>query len=455
MSKKEVREASEVAAVNAEDLGMGEWREFLLGDMTRKIGSGATPRGGKEAYKGGGTALIRSQNIHNLKFSRDGLAYIDDTQAADLRNVIVEESDVLLNITGDSVARCSLVDPKVLPARVNQHVAIIRPLPTVLSAQFLQYVLVSPLMQEHLLALASAGATRNALTKSMLESLVLRIPPLPEQRAIAAFLDHEVAKIDELIAEQERLIELLAEKRQATISHAVTKGLDPNAKLKPSGVEWLGDVPEDWEVVPLKYLVRFDSGSTPSKERLDYWDGAIPWASAKDLKSEYLSDTGLHISNNAVQDGVVKIYPAGVVIVLVRGMTLAKTFPVCLTRIPIAINQDLKVLTPIAKISGEYLALALRGLSKESLSRVEEAGHGTKALRMSEWTSMHVPVPPEREQPKLVSQIELFLSRVDSLTTAAREAIALLQERRSSLISAAVTGKIDVRDFVAAEEESA
>ena len=101
-----------------------------LGNVCAKIGSGATPRGGKEAYKGGATALIRSQNIYNEGFHRDGLVYIDDNQSSELRNVEVQPDDVLLNITGDSVARCCQVAADVLPARVNQHVAIIRPQPT-------------------------------------------------------------------------------------------------------------------------------------------------------------------------------------------------------------------------------------------------------------------------------------------------------------------------------------
>jgi type I restriction enzyme S subunit len=142
-----------------------EWQQVQLGKICLKIGSGATPRGGKDAYRGGNTALIRSQNIYNNRFIRDGLAYINDSQAQELRNVIVEKNDVLLNITGDSVARCCQVDPDVLPARVNQHVAIIRTKPEMLDACFLRYVLVSPSMQDHLLALASAGATRNALTR--------------------------------------------------------------------------------------------------------------------------------------------------------------------------------------------------------------------------------------------------------------------------------------------------
>jgi type I restriction enzyme, S subunit len=166
----------------------GEFQPLQLGKVCSKIGSGATPRGGKEAYRGGATSLIRSQNIYNDRFVHDGLAFIDDDQADELKSVVVEDEDVLLNITGDSVARCCQVDPAVLPARVNQHVAIIRPKAEILDARFLRYSLVSPTMQARLLALASAGATRNALTKGMLEALDITAPLLPEQRAIAHIL---------------------------------------------------------------------------------------------------------------------------------------------------------------------------------------------------------------------------------------------------------------------------
>jgi restriction endonuclease S subunit/predicted GIY-YIG superfamily endonuclease len=166
----------------------GEWETLQLRAACLKIGSGATPRGGKEAYKGGVTSLIRSQNIYNDGFHRDGLVYIDDEQSAELRNVEVKPDDVLLNITGDSVARCCQVAADVLPARVNQHVAIIRPQPESLDARFLRYVLVSHEYQQRLLALASAGATRPALTKTMIEELDIPSPPLAEQKAIAAVL---------------------------------------------------------------------------------------------------------------------------------------------------------------------------------------------------------------------------------------------------------------------------
>lgn len=160
-----------------------------LGDHCLKIGSGATPRGGKEAYLAEGPySLIRSQNVLNERFSAGGLAFISQEQADQLSNVEVQPGDVLLNITGDSVARVCQVDPAVLPARVNQHVAIIRPKPEVIDPRFLRYFLVSPEMQAHMLGLAASGATRNALTKGMIEKFEIPAVPLPEQRAIAATL---------------------------------------------------------------------------------------------------------------------------------------------------------------------------------------------------------------------------------------------------------------------------
>jgi type I restriction enzyme S subunit len=246
-----------------------DWQQIQLGKVCLKIGSGATPRGGKDAYRGGNTALIRSQNIYNDCFTREGLAYINDSQAYELRNVVVEKNDVLLNITGDSVARCCQVDPDVLPARVNQHVAIIRTQPDVLDARFLRYVLVSPSMQDHLLALASAGATRNALTKAMIESLGIQAPPIKEQRAIA----HILGTLDDKIELNRRANETLEAMARAMFKAWFVNFEPVRAKLEGRWQQGqtlpslpahlydlfpnrlveseLGEVPEGWDVSAL------------------------------------------------------------------------------------------------------------------------------------------------------------------------------------------------------------
>jgi len=152
------------------------WATAALGEHTSKIGSGATPLGGEESYKKSGIALIRSMNVRDGAFARHGLAFIDEAQAARLDGVVVEAEDVLLNITGASVARVCRAPADVLPARVNQHVAIIRPTGT-FSSRFLESCLLCPPVKRRLLKVAGAGATREAITKAEIERFSIFRPP--------------------------------------------------------------------------------------------------------------------------------------------------------------------------------------------------------------------------------------------------------------------------------------
>ena len=166
---------------------------YKLKDICLKIGSGATPKGGKEAYCDEGISLIRSQNVLDFTFSYDGLAHINDQQAEKLSNVEVKPQDILLNITGDSVARVCTVDPRALPARVNQHVAIIRPDENRVLRSYILYFL--QMIKPYLLQIAAGGATRNALTKSMIENLELEVPDILSQKKIVSVLDDIQEKI--------------------------------------------------------------------------------------------------------------------------------------------------------------------------------------------------------------------------------------------------------------------
>jgi type I restriction enzyme S subunit len=208
---------------------MSDWKRTTLGSVCSKIGSGATPRGGKESYKTSGISLIRSQNVLDYSFSTEGLAYIGEDQAAQLDNVSVQTNDVLINITGDSVARVCLAPEDFLPARVNQHVAIIRAIPTKADAGFLLYTL--QYQKQRLLSLASAGATRNALTKQMLEVLDIAMPPIDEQRAISETLSALNRKIANNMAINHRLEQM---------AQAIFKSWFVD--FEPFG----GVIPEDW-----------------------------------------------------------------------------------------------------------------------------------------------------------------------------------------------------------------
>ncbi|MCL4743628.1 restriction endonuclease subunit S [Candidatus Kuenenia sp.] len=237
---KKSRESSKSRFRQWEDgNGMSAWKEFKLGNVSSKIGSGATPNGGENAYKSEGISLIRSQNVYDFTFSNDGLAFIDDKQAYELRNVEVLENDILINITGESVTRCCIVPKQYLPARVNQHVAIIRTIKEITDFKYLFYYLQS--IKPELHSIAEIGCTRRALTKGMLEGLSIILPPLPEQRAIASVLSSLDDKID-LLHRQNKTLEAMAETlfRQWFI--------EPS--LNPSQKE--GNAEEGWEETTLE-----------------------------------------------------------------------------------------------------------------------------------------------------------------------------------------------------------
>ena len=224
------------------------WDEYKLGDICTKIGSGATPSGGGNAYKNIGISLIRSQNVRDFSFSNEGLAFIDDGQADKLKGVTVKAGDVLLNITGDSVARSCIVTDEVLPARVNQHVSIIRVNEKVAHNKFVFYF--TQFIKPQLLSLAGNGATRNALTKAMIEQLDIFLPPLPEQRAIAATL----SALDDKIELNNRINKTLEEMAQTLFKQWFVDFEFPDENGQPyksSGGEMeeskLGLIPKGWK----------------------------------------------------------------------------------------------------------------------------------------------------------------------------------------------------------------
>lgn len=242
-----------------------DWNVVLLKDACSKIGSGITPRGAEKVYKEKGVALIRSQNVLNNRFVSDGLVYIGKDIAKEMENVEVQKEDVLLNITGDSVARCCTVPENVLPARVNQHVSIIRTDKQRLNPIFLRYYLTSKKMQDHMLSLAQSGGTRNALTKGMIENFAVPRPDIREQEAIASTL----LKFDLKMALNENMNKSLEAVGQAVFKRWFVDFEFPNEEGKPyksSGGEMIYDemldkeIPAGWKVQPIDEIADFLNG---------------------------------------------------------------------------------------------------------------------------------------------------------------------------------------------------
>jgi len=198
------------------------WMKNKLGSLTTKIGSGATPRGGGESYKAEGISLVRSLNVHDFGFKYAKLAFLDDAQAKELSNVELKSNDVLLNITGASVARCCIVPESVLPARVNQHVSIIRPIFEKLDSSFLHYLLLSKPYKDKLLQTGSeGGSTRQAITKAQIQEFLIEYPPaIEDQKAIVHKLNEMLKETQRLETLYQRKIALLDELKKSLLQQA-------------------------------------------------------------------------------------------------------------------------------------------------------------------------------------------------------------------------------------------
>ena len=273
----------------------------------------------------------------------------------------------------------------------------------------------------------STNTALPSMTKGALSAHAIARPPLDEQTAIATFLDRETAKIDELIAEQEKLIALLAEKRQATIFHAVTKGLNPDAPMKDSGVAWLGEVPAHWSVIPLKRAIVLQRGHDLAADVRE--PGTVP----------VVSSGGVIGWNNKVQ-------AKGPGVVTGRYGTIGQFVFVPEDYWPL--NTTLYSVQMYENFA-KFLWFMLQSLS--ALFVMNSVKSAVPGVDRNDVHPLPIALPPREEQAVISVFLETETARLDALTAVATRGIALLKERRSALISAAVTGKIDVRHLVETE----
>ncbi|EJD6047031.1 restriction endonuclease subunit S [Providencia rettgeri] len=294
------------------------------------------------------------------------------------------------------------------------------------------------------------GGLRQSMKFEEFRRLPILIPPLEEQHKIANFLDHETAKIDTLIAKQEKLIELLQEKRQAVISRAVTKGLNPDVPMKDSGVEWLGEVPEHWVVSKLGlYANKIGSGKTPKGGADVYQDEGVLF-----LRSQNVYDDGLRISGKdatyisneihvEMQNSAVK---PNDVLLNITGGSIGRTciFPANVGEANV--NQHVCILRFDTELA-PYLANVMKSSSIKEQIDIVQVGGNREGLNFEQIANMKFCIPPKAEILKINSFIDSQLTKFNSLILKSISVIELMKERKTALISAAVTGKIDVRDW--------
>lgn len=433
------------------DRAPGDWRSLALSRVTLDrcdgpFGSGLT----SAVYTDQGTRVVRLQNIGSGDFLDADKAYIDEAYYREsLGDHSVQAGDLLIAGLGDEShpAGRACVAPDNLGAamvkadcfrfRLNRHDAI---------PQFLAYQLSAT---ADAFAQANAtGTTRSRVNLTRMAARRIVLPPIGRQRTVVDFLDSATRRVDALVSRKQQLIELLQENRTALISHAVTKGLNPDAPVKDTGIEWLGPIPAHWDAGVIRRAARLESGHTPSRQHPEYWeDCSVPWFTLADIWQvrpgiqEYVSETSECVSEVGIAHSSARLLPAGTVL-------LSRTASVgfsAIANVPLATSQDFANWVCGDALLPAYLLYVFRSMRGELMRLTMGSTH--KTIYMPIIAKLAGPLPPVNEQRQIVEHIRRKSRAMDALSVRIGEAIERLHEYRSALITAAVTGQIDVRTY--------
>lgn len=426
----------------------GHWGRVSLRWITLMY-SGGTPSKKIEEYWENGTVPWLNSGAVNQSLITEASTYITADAFKNSSAKWIPKNALVMALAGQGKTK-GMVALLGIDTTCNQSMAAI--VPKVLSdARYLFWWLHSNYQN---IRNMSGGDNRDGLNLELIGDIQCPIPTDGEKEKIANFLDHETAKIDTLIEKQQQLIKLLKEKRQAVISHAVTKGLNPDAPMKDSGVEWLGEVPAGWVVCKIKSCARIESGHTPNRKIEKYWEDCyIPWVSLNDSRwlkeNHYIEETKYRISDLGMANSSARLLPERCVL-FTRDASIGLS---AITTKPMAVSQHIIAwIADEALVLPEFLLLIFYAMENE----FDRATFGAtiKTIGMDDVKSLVAAFPHVSEQTTIVRHAFDEIARLDTNAGLVEQAIALLVERRTALISAAVTGKIDVRNWQAPESTS-
>lgn len=374
---------------------------------------------------------------------KHSLKYVAQSYLTDSPNALLKQGDFIFADTSEDVkgsGNFTYINSNI-PTFAGYHTVTAKLSGNEIIPRFLAYVFESDSHRNQVRAMVK-GVKVYSITQAFLKNTFAWIPPKDEQNLIVNFLDTELVKIDALIDKQQLLLDKLAEQRSAVITQAVTKGLNPNAEMKDSGVAWLGDVPYNWEVKKIRYLIdKIYTGSTPPTANTEYYDeGDWNWFNPADFKkSLFLSDSKKKLNSLAIIENKVDLIPKNSVLIIGIGATLGK---VGLAQVDCSTNQQINSLIINKENSPKFITYAL-SVQREIMSLISNSA--TLAIMNQEKTkSIILAVPPLAEQNDIVRYLDQESQKIDQMTETVNRTIERLKEYRSTLITQAVTGKIKV-----------
>jgi len=409
------------------------WESKKLGDITTKIGSGATPRGGQKSYKTEGISLIRSMNVHDRYFKDKNLAFIDDEQANDLSNVILQANDVLLNITGASIARCCIVPNKYLPARVNQHVSIIRPNPEIMDSSFLNLLLTSKYYKDQLLFTGEQGSTRQAITKVQLQNFVIRYPLLPEQKRIVAILDEAFENIAHAKESAEKNLKNANE---------IFEGYLQSVFEDKSEV-WEEKTLGDSNIIE---IIDGDRGKNYPTKKEFLEEGFCLFMNTKNVRPDgFEFNTQMFINeakDNAMGKGKLR---RGDVVMTTRG-TIGNlgVYNEEVEYNNIRINSGMLIFRPnLNQITSEYLYNILRSAIIKEQIKKHVSGAAQPQLPIKTLKNFSIPIPKSiSEQQSIIAKLDALSAETKKLEAIYTQKLTDLEELKKSILAKAFNGEL-------------
>jgi type I restriction enzyme S subunit len=420
------------------------WELKHLRHLASRISSGKTPAGGSETYVDDGVIFLRSQNVYDEGLRLDDVVFISESMDAEMAVSRVQPNDILLNITGASIGRSCVVPVGFPPANVNQHVCAIR-MADEDRVPFVGWCFKSGALKAQM-EFVQNGAAREGLNFDQIGGMSVALPPSEEQHSISAFLQEEMSAIEALVSEQRKLIELLDEKRQAVVSHAIIEGLDRGVRMKDSGVDWLGRIPAHWRVLRNKVIFQeVDERSSSDEGELltvSHLTGVTP-----------RSEKNVNMTMAETLEGYKKCQAGDLVINTMWAWMGALGVSPCNGLVSPSYN--------VYRVRRDEM---LEPAFYDYLCRIPQYVVTIKAHSTGVWESrlrlypdafldLRIGLPSRDEQQAIVVFLDGELAKQNALAAEAHAAISLLQERREALISAAVTGKIDVRGLATASPE--
>ncbi len=410
-----------------------EWQASPLGreGLVSRVGSGITPTGGRKVYKESGRPFVRSQNVGWGRLILDDLAYIDEQTHRSFQASEIVEGDVFLNITGASIGRCAVANRAVARGNVNQHVCEIRVNPAFMNPVFVSNVILSEIGQNQI-ASFQAGGNRQGLNFSQVRAIVLPLPPLPEQRAIATAL----SDVDSLIAALNALIAKKRAIKQATMQQLLT------GKTRLRGFDG------EWETKKIGEFTDCTAGGTPDTEVASYWNGSIRWMSSGELHAKGVQEVAGRITEAGLKNSSTKIVPAQCVLVGLAGQGKTRG-TVAINTVPLCTNQSIAAIYPNASFDTAYLFYNLESRYDE-LRELSTGDGGRGGLNLTIIRAIKVPFPSKEEQ-EAIAQV---LSDMDSEIEALEARVAKTRDIKQGMMQQLLTGRIRLVIPAEAQEEA-